>query len=54
METNPKRSPVVWLTVYEAAKRRGDDVLKKRARRQLKRLGVVVEESARRGKGGGR
>ena len=37
------RSPVVWLTVYEAAVQRGDVALANRARRELAKRGVVIQ-----------
>lgn len=39
----PKQSAVVWLTVYEAAKQRGDSALANRARRELLKRGVVIQ-----------
>jgi hypothetical protein len=41
--TETEKSPVVWLTVYEAAVRRGDVALANRARRELVKRGVVVQ-----------
>ncbi len=38
-----ERSPVVWLTVYEAATQRGDAALANRARRELAKRGVVIQ-----------
>ena len=38
-----EKSPVVWLTVYEAAVRRGDVALANRARRELRNRGVVIQ-----------
>ena len=39
-----RRSPVVWLTVYEAAVQRGDVTLANRARRELAKRGVVIRQ----------
>jgi len=41
-----ERSPVVWLTVYEAATKRGDQALADRARKELQKLGVFICEVA--------
>ena len=41
-----EKSPVVWLTVYEAAVRRGDVALANRARRELAKRGVVIQHYA--------
>ena len=38
-----QKSPIVWLTVYEAAKQQGNVALSNRARRELKKAGIVVE-----------
>lgn len=38
-----EQGAVVWLTVYEAAKRRGDVVLATRAKRELAKRGVVIQ-----------
>jgi hypothetical protein len=48
-KVSAKRSPVVWLTVFEGAQQRGDAVLAERARKELKRLGVLVGRRSRRG-----
>jgi hypothetical protein len=40
----PEKSPVVWLTVYEAARRQGNLALSNRARGELQKLGVVIQE----------
>lgn len=37
------KSSVVWLTVYEAAKRQGNIDLSNRARRELEKAGVIVK-----------
>jgi hypothetical protein len=41
--TEAEKSPVVWLTVYEAAVRRGDVALANRARGELAKRGVVIQ-----------
>lgn len=38
-----ERGPVVWLTVYEAARQRGDVALADRARGELAKRGVVIQ-----------
>jgi len=38
-----EKSPIVWLTVFEAAERQGNVALSNRARRELKKAGVLVE-----------
>lgn len=40
-----EKSPVVWLTVYEAAMQRGDVALANRARRELAIRGVVIQRA---------
>ena len=39
-----EQSPVVWLTVYQGAQTLGNDALAERARRELRKLGVIVGE----------
>lgn len=41
--TEAEKSPVVWLTVYEAAMKRGDVALANRARQELVRRGVLIQ-----------
>jgi hypothetical protein len=38
-----RESPVVWLTVYQAATREGHFALAERARRELYRLGIIIQ-----------
>jgi len=38
-----EKSPVVWLTVYEAATKQGNVALSNRARRELEKAGIVVQ-----------
>ena len=40
-----EQSPVVWLTVYEAAKRTDNPSMMDRARRELESRGVIIAES---------
>ena len=44
--SDARQSPVVWLTVYEAAVQRGDVALVNRARGELQKLGVVIRGAA--------
>ena len=37
-----EKSPVTWMAVYEAAKKRGDLALSNRAKENLRQLGVLV------------
>ena len=41
-----EKSPVVWLTVFEAAKRIGNFSMMERARRELASRGVIVQSAA--------
>jgi len=38
-----EQSPVVWLTVYEAAKRKNNRSMMERARKELENRGVLVK-----------
>jgi hypothetical protein len=39
-----KKSPVVWMAVYQAAVKRGDTALAARAKRELKKAGIILTE----------
>jgi hypothetical protein len=43
------KSPVVWLTVFEAAERQGNVELSNRARRELKKAGITIQQTGRGG-----
>ena len=41
-EQEIKKSPVVWMTVYEAAVKQGDAATAARARSELEKAGIVI------------